>query len=60
MTNLGDGRIGMKCLSAGPYLFRFLGLLKMKTHYCFALRKCSIVLHKHFSSDKVKAVPVVN
>jgi hypothetical protein len=30
VTHLGDGRYGKKCLRAGPYLFRFLGLLKIK------------------------------
>ena len=30
VTHLGDGRYGKKCLRAGPYLFRFLGTLKIK------------------------------
>jgi hypothetical protein len=63
MTNLGDGRIGMKCLSAGPYLFRFLGLLKMKSHqlhiYFMALQRLPI-LHSENVLQCFMNISVVN
>jgi len=62
VTHLGDGRYGKKCLRAGPYLFRFLGTLKIKcinvNTYILWIQNNKSMLHsinfcgvKHFTQD---------
>jgi len=62
VTHLGDGRYGKKCLRAGPYLFRFLGTLKIKcinvNKYILWIQNKKSMLHsinfcgaKHFIQD---------